>query len=240
MEELGAHPHIQSLLRDEVTKDIPWDYSFKDLDQLPLLNAIIYEALRLYPPLGHMSNRIATVPYVLGDDIAVPPGMMLGWHSYGVQTDPQVWGDDARKFNPSRWGTDSASVKQTLRQRQARGQYLPFGIYGRKCLGYNIAMQMLQCALVELVRNIEWRHPNGYTFSYGRVRLYNAGFASLLIVLLGCLGHARQYHNGNCREAKQCREIGAERIRLGPTVMGFRRHCGCSTNMRIRINLRNN
>ncbi|OAA69277.1 P450 family sporulation-specific N-formyltyrosine oxidase Dit2 [Akanthomyces lecanii RCEF 1005] len=171
MEELGANPHIQNLLREEVTKEIPWDYSFKDLDQLPLLNAVIYEALRLYPPLGHMSNRIATVPYVLGDDIAVPPGMMLGWHAYGVQTDPQVWGEDARKFNPLRWGKDSASLKQQLRQRQARGQYLPFGIYGRKCLGYNIAMQMLQCALCELVRNIEWRHPNGYTFSYGKAAL---------------------------------------------------------------------
>lgn len=171
MEELGAHPHIQNLLREEVTKTIPWDYSFKDLDQLPLLNAIIYEALRLYPPLGHMTNRIATVPYVLGDDIAVPAGMMLGWHSYGIQTDPKVWGDNARKFDPFRWGEDSATVKQTLRQRQARGQYLPFGIYGRKCLGFNIAMQMLQCTLCELVRNVEWKHPEGYKFSYGKVCL---------------------------------------------------------------------
>ncbi|KAJ6781022.1 hypothetical protein PWT90_04924 [Aphanocladium album] len=171
MEELGANPHIQNLLREEVTNDIPWNYSFKDLDNLPLLNAVIYEALRLYPPLGHMSNRIATVPYVLGEDIAVPAGMMLGWHSYGVQTDTNVWGESARKFDPFRWGKDSASVKQMLRQRQARGQYLPFGIYGRKCLGLNIAMQMLQCALCELVRNIEWRHPTGYKFSYGRAAL---------------------------------------------------------------------
>ncbi|ATY62011.1 P450 family sporulation-specific N-formyltyrosine oxidase Dit2 [Cordyceps militaris] len=171
LEELGAHPHIQQLLRDEVTRDIPWDYACKDLDQLPLLNAVIYEALRLYPPLGHMSNRIATVPYVLGDDIAVPQGMMLGWHSYGIQTDPRVWGETARSFDPFRWGTDSAAVKQTLRQRQARGQYLPFGIYGRKCLGFNIAMQMLQCTLCELVRNIDWKHPEGYTFSYGKAAL---------------------------------------------------------------------
>ncbi|KAM3458915.1 hypothetical protein MY3296_000062 [Beauveria thailandica] len=168
MEELGANPHIQELLREEVTRNIPWDYSFKDLDQLPLLNAVIYEALRLYPPLGHMSNRIATEPYVLGEDIAVPKGMMLGWHAYGIQTDPHVWGETARKFDPFRWGKDSASVKQMLRQRQARGQYLPFGIYGRKCLGFNIAMQMLQSTLCELVRNIEWKHPEGYTFAYGK------------------------------------------------------------------------
>ncbi|OAA56407.1 P450 family sporulation-specific N-formyltyrosine oxidase Dit2 [Cordyceps fumosorosea ARSEF 2679] len=48
------------LLRDEVTRDIPWNYSFRDLNRLPLLNAVVYKALRLYQLLGHISNRIAT------------------------------------------------------------------------------------------------------------------------------------------------------------------------------------
>ncbi|KAI0123699.1 cytochrome P450 CYP5099A1 [Xylariales sp. AK1849] len=171
MEELGTNTRVQDLLHAEVTRLLPTDYSTKDLDQLPLLNAVIYETLRLYPPLGHMTNRLTTEPFQLDSDILIPPGVMLGWHAYGIQTDPQVWGESARQFDPFRWGMDTASVKHMLRNRQARGQYIPFGIYSRKCLGYTISLQLLQCTIAELVRNLEWKHPTGYKFSYGKAAL---------------------------------------------------------------------
>lgn len=169
IEELAKDTDVQQRLYAEVTQQIPLDYSLKGLDQLPFLNSVIYEALRLYPPLGHMSNRLTTVPYQMSDDLVIAPGIMLGWHAYGVQTDPQEWGATAREFDPFRWGTDITTVKRNLRLRQAKGQFIPFGIYSRKCLGYNIALQFLQCTLCELVRSIEWNHPKGYKFAYGKV-----------------------------------------------------------------------
>jgi unspecific monooxygenase len=172
MEELANHARIQHLLHAEVTQLLPTDYSIADLDKLPLLNAVIYETIRLYPPLGQLVNRLTTEPFQLGPDILIPPGIMLGWHAYGVQTDPRVWGESARQFDPFRWGTDSASVKQTLRNRQARGQYIPFGMYARKCMGYTFALQLLQCTICELARNLEWKHPPGYKFSYSQVGLH--------------------------------------------------------------------
>ena len=173
LEELGSNPHIQNLLHDEVMQLLPEDYSLKDLDQLPLLNSVIYETLRLYPPLGHMTNRLTTEPFSFDSNITIPAGVMIGWHAYGIQTDGQIWGESARKFDPFRWGSDAASVKQALRNRQARGEFIPFGIFSRKCLGYTFSLQMLQCTIAELVRNLEWQHPPGYKFSYGKVGPHN-------------------------------------------------------------------
>lgn len=171
MSELATHTNIQELLHAELTNVLPPDYSFSDLDELPLLKSVIYETLRLYPPLGQLINRRTTEPFGLDSAILIQPGILIGWHAYGVQIDPKVWGESARVFDPFRWGIDAASIKRILRNRHAQGQYIPFGIYGRRCLGSSIALQQLQCAICEIVRNLEWEHTPGYKFSFRQVSI---------------------------------------------------------------------
>ncbi|KAI9369657.1 putative sporulation-specific N-formyltyrosine oxidase Dit2 [Aspergillus egyptiacus] len=181
MSELAKHPHIQGLLRDELTQLLPTDYSAEDLGRLPLLNAVIYETLRLFPPLGTLINRRTTEPFRLGSDILIPAGVLVGWHSYGSHTDPGVWGESASRFDPFRWGTDCETINQRVRAKQARGIYFPFGIYSRKCLGRAFALTQLRVALCELTKNLEWGLPQGYKFSYSKAAVMAPNNCTLLI-----------------------------------------------------------
>lgn len=50
--ELARHPEWQRKLRSEISHDIVWTDglpSFKDISELPLLDAVVNEALRLHP-----------------------------------------------------------------------------------------------------------------------------------------------------------------------------------------------
>ncbi|KAL4864370.1 cytochrome P450 [Aspergillus spectabilis] len=166
MLELATRPDIQTRLYTELSQGLRANYGAEDLDRMPLLSAVLYETLRLYPPLGTLTNRRTTEPFLLGSDIFVPPGTLIGWHAYGVHTDPQVWGDNARQFDPDRWGKDPEAIHWMFRTQQAKGRYIPFGIYSRRCLGSAFALTQLRVALCELVRSFEWELPADHVFSF--------------------------------------------------------------------------
>ncbi|OAQ98302.1 hypothetical protein LLEC1_03588 [Akanthomyces lecanii] len=170
MYELAINPRIQDLLYNEVTSDLPPDYSLNELDRLPVLASIIYETLRLYPPLGTLINRKTIKPMRLGSDIFLPAGTMVGWSAYGVHTDPQIWGgrDAARRFDPSRWGSTIQDVRQTARSAQARGQFVPFSLHARRCLGSTFALAQLKVGLCEMVRRVEWTQARQSEFEFNK------------------------------------------------------------------------
>lgn len=170
MYELAVHPSIQDLLYDEVTSLLPPEYSAEDLDRLPLLASVVYETLRLYPPLGMLINRRTVKPMWLGSEILVPAGIMVGWNSYLAHTDAQTWGERARIFDPSRWGDDIESIRRMARSAQARGQFVPFSLHARRCLGSTFALTQLKVALSELVRRTQWREAKQSQFKFNKVR----------------------------------------------------------------------
>ncbi|GIC84215.1 cytochrome P450-dit2 [Aspergillus udagawae] len=170
--ELAKNQGIQHALHLEI-KALPYHYSSHDLDQLPLLTAVVYETLRLYPPLGTLTNRRATKPTWLGPDLCIPAGILVGWHAYGVQTDPLIWGPNAREFDPYRWGCSIRSVNERFRMYQVKGKYIPFSLYSRKCLGVKFAITQIKVGLVELSRRLVWRFPTDHRFSYSKVRSDN-------------------------------------------------------------------
>jgi unspecific monooxygenase len=167
--ELAIRTDLQDLLHAEATNLIPTDYTADDLECLPLLKAVIYETLRLYPPLGDLVNRRTTESFQLGHDILIPAGTLIGWHTYGLQTDPQVWGESAHQFDPFRWGKDCASINRMARSYQLQGYYIPFSSHSRRCLGSTFALTQLKVALVELVRNIKWEISRENLFSFNKV-----------------------------------------------------------------------
>ncbi|OAQ64950.2 cytochrome P450 [Pochonia chlamydosporia 170] len=166
MLQLAKHQDIQSRLRSAVTQEFPANYSVEDLDRLPLLLAVIYETLRLYPPLWTLTNRRSSEPFILEPDIIIPPNTLVGWHAYGIHTDPLEWGESAGQFNPLRWGANCAAINRTVRAKQTHGAYIPFGMHSRRCLGSGYALTLLKVALCELLRTIEWSLPSEYKMSF--------------------------------------------------------------------------
>lgn len=84
--------------------------SYADAQQLPYLQACVKEALRIHSPIAMGLPRVAPAPAGLeigGRHFA--PGTVLSINPWVVHLSTDVWGDDARVFNPDRWLRDDAA-----------------------------------------------------------------------------------------------------------------------------------
>ncbi|RMY60988.1 hypothetical protein D0863_11426 [Hortaea werneckii] len=122
--------------------------------QLPYLQACIKEGLRIYPPVtGLMAKMVphgGAVINVNGIDKFAPTGTQIGWNSWGMMRDPDVFGPDVEIYRPERWLPMDASEKESDRiARMTETVGLCFG-YGRfGCLGRGVATMELNKAVLE-------------------------------------------------------------------------------------------
>ncbi|KAF5615015.1 pisatin demethylase [Fusarium sp. NRRL 25303] len=107
--------------------------------KLPYLQAVIREALRLWPPAVNIFSR-DTPPggdtvTVNGESIFLPGGVSIGYSAYGMHHSQEVYGKDAKVFRPERWlKSDPDKLAAMIRTNE-----LVFG-HGRfQCLGRPVA-----------------------------------------------------------------------------------------------------
>ncbi|KAH7339520.1 cytochrome P450 [Rhizoctonia solani] len=127
---LAIYPEYQTALREELAtfQDViadPYDHSIHSaLDELPKLNNVIRESLRLIPPV-HSSLRVAmeddiiptSEPVRLNDGTFATDGVRIKKGTYvhvaleGINMVRDVWGEDADTFRPERWENLPEAVK---------------------------------------------------------------------------------------------------------------------------------
>jgi xanthocillin biosynthesis cytochrome P450 monooxygenase len=129
---------------------------------MPYLAAVLYELLRLYPPVSQLINRVTTDRAVLGGRIVLPKRTWVGWNAYGAHVDPANWGTTAGTFDPARWGSDVEKMKAKVRKDCVDGRYIPFNAHSRKCLGQGFALLEMKTVLFELVRRTKWTIDPSY------------------------------------------------------------------------------
>ncbi|KAJ0024058.1 hypothetical protein Pint_07185 [Pistacia integerrima] len=120
---LSMHMTWQERAREEVMQILGKNKpTFDDLNHLKIVNMILLEVLRLYPP--NLLLRTVVKETKLGD-LCLPAGVELFMPMDLVHRDLEQWGDDAMEFNPERFseGISKASKDQV--------SYFPFG-YGTK------------------------------------------------------------------------------------------------------------
>lgn len=123
-QEKLAH-EIAQLDPSKLTSDgIP---SAQDSDQLPYLNAVINETLRLYAPLPASEPRVFDRDMVI-DGHLIPAGTVVGIAPYTLHRNAQVFHEPLR-FNPDRWLGDSDEIREMKRWWWA------FSSGGRMCIG---------------------------------------------------------------------------------------------------------
>ncbi|KAK4553097.1 hypothetical protein LTR86_009824 [Recurvomyces mirabilis] len=122
--------------------------------QLPYLQACIKEGLRIYPPVtGVMAKQVpptgATIE-VDGVEKFAPPGTQIGWNSWGMMHNQEIFGADAEIYRPERWLVRNSGEEEGQRvQRMNETVTLCFG-YGRfGCLGRGVATMELNKAVIE-------------------------------------------------------------------------------------------
>jgi len=107
-----------------------------DLSQLPYLESVLQEALRLYPSSWGFS-RICHEDYEVGG-YRIPAGTSILMSPWVTQRDPRFF-EDPEAFRPERW-------QDGLAARLPRFAYFPFGGGPRGCIGY--AFGMMEAALI--------------------------------------------------------------------------------------------
>ncbi|KAJ6923165.1 hypothetical protein NC652_016727 [Populus alba x Populus x berolinensis] len=128
---LALHPEWQEMAREEVLQVCGQNEpNFEALTHLKIVNMILNEVLRLYPPVislcqhTYKDTGIGNIHLPAGVDLALP--ILLIHH------DPEPWGDDVEEFRPERFlgGVSRASKEQIA--------LFPFGWSLRTCIGQKV------------------------------------------------------------------------------------------------------
>jgi cytochrome P450 len=163
MLHLLANPPAYKKLQAEIDSSIrvgKISSPIKDTEarQLPYLQAVIKEGLRILPPATGVMFR--TVP-AGGDIVAgkfVPAGTQIGSSHLAVQHSKTVFGGDAGLFRPERWleTTDPARLAEMTNTVDLVFHY---GKY--RCMGSNVAYMEFNKVFVELLKVFEFSivHP---------------------------------------------------------------------------------
>lgn len=76
---------------------------FREAQEMPYLQAVIKEALRMHPATGQMLSRVVPPEGALLAGFWFPGGSVVGCNPWVTHLDTTVFGADAAQFNPDRW-----------------------------------------------------------------------------------------------------------------------------------------
>jgi cytochrome P450 len=137
---LAQHPEILAHLSDELAATLRGaSPTFEQLKQLPLLEGVIKESLRLIPPVL-WGTRYSTDSFELGP-YHLEKGSTVIYSSHVTHRMPEIY-KEPYKFNPYRWREIKPSPYE----------YFPFNAGPRRCLGAEFAMLELKITLAMLLQ----------------------------------------------------------------------------------------
>lgn len=150
---LAEHPEVQDDLVAELSSTLgDRDPTLADLRGLPLLDSIVKESLRLYPPAwaaGREAVRDLTV-----QGTTIPAGDQITVSPWVTHHDPRWWVGPTR-FRPQRWTNGETDDLPRM-------AYFPFGGGPRVCVGMHFANMELALVLATVVRHRRMVPVPGY------------------------------------------------------------------------------
>nr|GLL36135.1 cytochrome P450 71A3-like [Ipomoea trifida] len=144
MAELIKNPEVMKKLSSEVRTLKTCD----DLETIQYLKAVIKETLRLHPPIPLLVPRKA-IQDVNVMDFHVETGTQVIVNSWAIGRDPIVW-ENPEEFKPERFLDSNVDYKGM------HFELIPFGAGRRGCPGVTFTANLVELALVTLVREFDF------------------------------------------------------------------------------------
>lgn len=176
---LGTHPETVSRIRSEAKEVMDGDQEFASFEQirgLHYLHAVVYESLRLLPPI-QFDSKFALKDDVLPDGTTVKEGTRVTYHPYAMARMDQIWGPDCMKFKPERWIENGKFCPPNAYK------YPVFQAGSRVCLGKEMAIVEMKIVALSVLRKFDITvvsPASGPRFSPGLTAIMKGGVKVLV------------------------------------------------------------
>jgi len=162
--ELINHPHLMAKARQEINMVIGKKRIVEESDiaNLPYIQAIVKETLRLHPT-GPLVVRESTKDCMVSG-YEIPAKTRLFVNVWAIGRDPNHW-ENPLEFWPERFLEKEGSGKSQLDVRGQHFHLLPFGSGRRSCPGASLALQVVQTTLASMVQCFDWKVGDGDQFT---------------------------------------------------------------------------
>ncbi|KAI1736391.1 cytochrome P450 [Xylaria scruposa] len=160
---LIKNPGCLQKLREEIVEFreqglLSASFGFKETQQMPYLQAVIKEALRIHPATGLPLEREVPEGGATISGYFFPAGTIVGINSWVAHRNTQIFGADADEFRPERWLISDEDKLAAMNR-----QWIPFGVGSRTCMGRHISTLEISKLIPRIVREFDFELTNGST-----------------------------------------------------------------------------
>ena len=171
---LFYHLASEKSLQEKLLEELDLEVNVQTIQNLPYLNAVINETLRLHPPVPSMSSRDTPAEGIKVGDIFIPGEVTVFTSLHSIHRSEAF--DQPLNFIPERWTTRP----ELIRNKKAFAPFLAgaFGCVGRP-LAYNemrtVVAKLVPSFEISLAEGEDGRRPQGsldvFPVNYGALNL---------------------------------------------------------------------
>jgi cytochrome P450 len=159
---LAANPSTQERLLQEIdTWNTKFELNYDTVNGFKYLDAVVWETLRLYPPVSRVERECVADYKLARTGIYVPAGMTVSIPVYAIHRDPKNF-EDPDSFKPERFlrtEDGEPAIKHPY-------SFLPFGGGPRNCLGMRLALVEAKMCIVQILKRYRFRMESDVAMEY--------------------------------------------------------------------------
>lgn len=160
---LSQHTAILDRLHDEIDTVLHGDDPSESVvPEMPWLDAVVNESMRLLPAIAHLMFRRSTCATRIGA-YEIKEGSVIVVSPFATHRDPEVF-PNPHRFDPERWS----------RMTPGPYEYMPFGAGPRMCIGAGFSAMVLRLQLAMILQRFRPVLPENTRIDY-LVRAANLG-----------------------------------------------------------------